>query len=156
VTLSPRWKKIAGDIVQGQGRMVMMVIAIAVGVFAVAAISTTCAILSRELSRSYQATNPATALLDVDSLDAATVEGVKQQPGIAWAEAGGRMVGRVEVRTNEWLPLLLFVVPDFNDRRIGMVRLEAGQWPRDSGIVLERTAVSVANTALGRAITAQP
>jgi putative ABC transport system permease protein len=153
--LSPRWKKIAGDIVQGQGRMVMMVIAIALGVFAVAAISTTYAILSRELNRSYQATNPATALLDVDSLDAATVAGVKEQPGIAWAEAGGRMVGRVEVRTNEWLPLLLFVVPDFNDRRIGMVRLEAGQWPRDSGIVLERTAVSMANTAMGRAITVQ-
>jgi putative ABC transport system permease protein len=153
--LGPRWKKIAGDIVHSQGRMVMMVVAIAVGVFAVTAISTAYAILSRELNRSYLATNPATALLDVDALDAAAVAGVRRQPGIAWAEAGGRLVGRVEVGTNEWLPLLLFVVPDFNDRHIGMVHLEAGQWPADSGIVLERTAVSVANTALGRAITVQ-
>jgi putative ABC transport system permease protein len=153
--LSPRWRKIAGDVVQSQGRVVMMVVAIAVGIFAVAAISTTYAILTRELNRSYLATNPATALLDVDPLDATTVAGVKQQPEIAWAEAGDRMVGRVEVRPNEWRPLLLFVVPDFNDRHIGMLRLEAGQWPIDSGIVLERTAVSVANTAMDRAITVQ-
>jgi putative ABC transport system permease protein len=153
--LSPRWKKIAGDIGQSQGRLVMMVVAIAAGVFAVAAISTAYVVLSRELDQSYQATNPATALLDVDSLDAAAVAAAKQRPGIAWAEAGGRLLGRVEVRTNEWLPLLLFVVPDFDSQRIGLVRLEAGHWPSDAGIVLERTAVSVANTAMDRAITVQ-
>jgi putative ABC transport system permease protein len=155
VTLSPRWKKIAGDIGQSQGRLVMMVVAIAAGVFAVAAISTAYVVLSRELDRSYRATNPASALLDVDPLDAAAVALAKQQPGIAWAEAGGRLLGRVEVRANEWLPLLLFVVPDFGSQRIGLVRLEAGHWPSDAGIVLERTAVSVANTAMDRAITVQ-
>jgi putative ABC transport system permease protein len=153
--LGPRWKKIAGDIGQSQGRLVMMVVAIAAGVFAVAAISTAYVVLSRELDRSYQATNPATAYLDVDRLDAAAVAAAKQTPGIAWAEAGGRLLGRVEVRANEWLPLLLFVVPDFDRQRIGLVRLEAGHWPSDAGIVLERTAVSVANTAMDRAITVQ-
>jgi putative ABC transport system permease protein len=154
--LRPRWKKIAGDIVHSQGRLVMMVAAIEVGVFAVAAISAAYAILSRELDRSYLATNPATASLDVDPLDAAAVAAAKQQPGIAWAEAGGRISGRVEVRANEWLPLLLFVVPDFNELRIGTVRLEAGQWPADAvSIVLERTAAPVANTSLGQRITVE-
>jgi putative ABC transport system permease protein len=151
----PRWRKIAGDIGQSQGRLVMMVVAIAAGVFAVAAISTAYTVLGRELDRSYQATNPATALLDVDPLDTAAVAAAKQTPGIAWAEAGGRLLGRVEVGANEWLPLLLFVVPDFDRQRIGTVRLEAGHWPSDAGIVLERTAVSVANTAMDRAITVQ-
>jgi putative ABC transport system permease protein len=151
----PRWRKIAGDIGQSQGRLVMMVVAIAAGVFAVAAISTAYTVLSRELDRSYQATKPATALLDVDPLDAAAVAAAKQTPGIALAQAGGRLLGRVEVGANEWLPLLLFVVPDFDRQRIGTVRLEAGHWPSDAGIVLERTAVSVANTAMDRAITVQ-
>jgi putative ABC transport system permease protein len=156
VMRSPRWRKVAGDIVQNQGRLAMMVTAIAVGVFAVAAISTAYAVLSRELERGYLATNPATALLDVDHLDEAAVTAVKQQPGIAWAEAAGRISGRVEVRAGEWLPLLLFVVPDFNNLRIATMRLEAGQWPSGAdGIVLERTAVSVANTTLGGAITVQ-
>src|ERR1700728_3975354 len=108
--LSPRWKKLAGDIGQSQGRLVMMVVAIAAGVFALAAISTAYFVLSRELDRSYQATNPATALLDVDPLDAAAVAVAEQTPGIAWAEAGGRALDRVAVGADEWLPLLLFVV----------------------------------------------
>lgn len=156
MTLSPRWKKIAGDIVQNQGRLVMMVVAIAAGVFAVAAISTADIILSRELHRSYVATNPATALLNVEHLDAAAAAGARQQPGIAWAEAGARLSGRVQVGAHTWLPLLLFVVPDFSAQRIAKVQLEAGQWPMGPGqIALERTALSVANTAYGRKITVQ-
>lgn len=156
MTPRPRWKKIAGDIAQNQGRLVMMVAAIAAGTFALAAISTAYIILSRELDRSYLATNPATALLDVDHLDAVAVAGARQQPGVAWAEAGGRISGRVEVRTNTWLPLLLFVVPDFTALRIARVRLEAGQWPAGGdGIALERTALSVANTAYGGLMTVQ-
>ena len=156
VTFSPRWRKIAGDIAQNQGRLVMMVVAIAAGAFAVAAISTANSILSRELDRSYMATNPATALLDVEHLDAAAVAGARQQAGIAWADAGARLSGRVQVGANTWLPLLLFVVPEFTAQRIAKVQLEAGQWPMGSGeIALERTALSVANTAYGRKITVQ-
>ena len=42
----------------------MMVVAIAVGVFAVASISTAYTILKREILRNYLSTNPAAALLD--------------------------------------------------------------------------------------------
>jgi putative ABC transport system permease protein len=154
VRLGPRWKKVAGDIVQSQGRLAMMLAAIVVGVFAVAAISTAYAILGRELDRSYLATNPATALLDVSHLDAAAVAGARQQAGVAWAESGGRVSARIEVRANTWLPMLLFVVPDFTNLRIATMQLEGGRWPSEApGIALERTAVSVAATALGGKIT---
>ena len=57
--IAPRWKKIAEDFVLCQGRLAMMTLAIAMGVFAVAAISTAYCILARELDRQYLATNPA-------------------------------------------------------------------------------------------------
>src|SRR3984893_14719959 len=156
MTLPPRWKKLGGDIAQARGRLAMMVIAIAVGVVAVASISTAYAILKREIARNYLATNPAAALLYVEHLDETMLAGVKAQAGITGAEAGGQLTGRVEVRPNEWLRLLLFVVPDFADARISAVRLEAGRWPAaPGGIVLERTAVSVANTALDHQIMVQ-
>lgn len=153
--LSPRWNKLAGDVVQSQGRLATMAVAIAVGVFAVAAISTAYTILTRELDRSYRATNPATALIDVDVLDDATVAAVQRRPGIAWAEVSGRLAGRVQVRRNEWLPALLFVVPEFTHQRIGAVRLESGMWPQEAEVVLERTALAVANTVVGSAIILQ-
>ena len=53
---------------------------------------------------------------------------------------------------NEWLPALLFVVPDFTHQHIGTVRLESGVWPQEAGVVLERTALAVANTVVGGTI----
>ena len=134
----------------------MMALAIAMGVFAVTAISTAYCILARELDQQYLATNPATALLDVDHLSETAIAGVREQPGIALAELGGRVSGRVEVQKGVWLPLLLFVVADFSHPRIATQRLVAGRWPSDSAdIVLERTAMAVANSAVGRDIVVQ-
>ena len=149
VMLSPRWRKLRGDIEQAKGRLLMMIIAIAAGVFAVASISTAYTILKREIVRNYLSTNPAAALFYVDVRRSSRYSGgVRAQAGITGAEAAGRLSGRIEVRPNEWLPLLLFVVPDFRDAHISTARLEAGRWPTaPDGIVLERTAVSVANTA---------
>jgi putative ABC transport system permease protein len=156
VILSPRWKKLGGDIMQARGRLVMMVIAIALGVFAVASITTAYTILKREIARNYLAANPAAALLDADHLDDTVLAGVRAQPGITGAEAGGQITGRVEIRPHEWLPLLLFVVPDFATARISTVRLEAGRWPTEpGGIVLERTAMPLANTAIDHEIIVQ-
>jgi putative ABC transport system permease protein len=154
--LSPRWRKLWGDVDQASGRILMMVIAIAVGVMALSSISTAYTILNREIVRNYLSTNPAAALFDVDLADSSLIEGVKAQAGVADAEAAGQLTGRIEVRPNQWVPLLLFVVPDFSAARISTVRLDAGRWPtaRD-GIMLERTAVSVANTTVDRAITVQ-
>ena len=154
--MSPRWQKLLRDVSQARGRLLMMVVAIAAGVFAVAAISTAYTILKRDIARNYLSTNPAAALLEVDRLDETLLAGVRRQPGITWAEAAGRLTGRIEVRPDEWLPLLLFVVPDLGGVRIGTTHLEAGAWPTTAnGIVLERTAVPLANTALDRVVKVQ-
>jgi putative ABC transport system permease protein len=154
--LSPRWRKLCGDIDHGQGRLVMMVIAVGVGIFAVAAILSAYIILNRELDRGFLAANPATAYLKVNHLDADAIDAVRRLPGIAWAEAGGRIAGRVEVRAGTWLPLLLFVVADFSSMHLGRVSLETGRWPDSPrGIVIERTALALANTALNRELTVE-
>jgi putative ABC transport system permease protein len=134
----------------------MMIVAIATGVFAVASISTAYAILVRDIERNYLSTNPAAALLEVDHIDQAVLDGVQARPRITGAESAGRLTGRIEVRPNEWLPLLLFIVPDFRAAHISTVRLEAGRWPvAPNSIALERTAVSLANAAVDREITLQ-
>jgi putative ABC transport system permease protein len=156
MTLSPRFRKLAGDIDQSRGRLAMMVVAIALGVFAVASISTAYAILTREIDRNYLSTNPAAATIAVKSIDEPMLAAVRRRIGITAAEAGGLMTGRIEVRPREWLPILLVVTPDLGTSRIGTVRLEAGRWPtRSDEIVLERTAATLANTALEHEIQVQ-
>jgi putative ABC transport system permease protein len=156
VRMSPRWRKLRGDVGLAKGRLFMMIVAIAVGVFSVAAISSSYVILEREIGRNYLATNPAAALLEVESLDEKAVSIAGKQAGVTAAEAAGRFIGRVEVRADEWLPLLLFVLPDLSAMRISTVRLDSGRWPvTPDSLVLERTALPVANTAVDQKIRVQ-
>jgi putative ABC transport system permease protein len=154
--VTPRWRKVLGDAAEQRGRLIMMLIAMAVGIFAIGLIATAYAILGRELDAGYLATNPPDALLDVEPLDEAAVAGVRGRPGVVWAEAESRVWGRIEVGPREWLPLLLNVRPSFAPQRIGRLVLEQGQWPADGeGIVLERTAVGLANSGVGREVMVQ-
>jgi putative ABC transport system permease protein len=147
---------VLGDAAEQRGRLVMMLIAMAVGIFALGLIATAYAILGRELDAGYLATNPPAALLDVEPLDDAAVAEVRGRPGVVWAEEGSRVWGRIEVGPEEWLPLLLIVRPTFALQRIGKLELERGQWPADGeGIVLERTAAGLANSGVGQEVMVQ-
>ncbi len=134
----------------------MMLTAIAAGVFAVAAIATAYAVLSREIDKNYLSANPPEALLEVDHLDDAAVAGVRRQDGVAWADASGRLWGRIEVQPRQWLPLLLFVVPDFAAQQISTVELKQGRWPDRAGeLVIERSAMTLARASVGHELNVQ-
>ena len=154
--VSPRWKKLWRDLQAAQGRMSMMVIAIAVSIFGVGAVLSAYTILTREISRNYLDTNPASAFLELDRVDDSVVAAVRQQPDIADAEASSWVVARVEVKPNEWMQLLLFVVKDFNAMRIDKFLPESGAWPPPEGtILLEREALKLINAKVGDVLNVQ-
>jgi putative ABC transport system permease protein len=153
---SPRWKKLLRDLQSAQGRILMMVIAIAVSIFGVGTILSAYTILTREISRNYLGTNPASAFLELDRVDDAVVEFVRAQPNIADAQAGSWVTARVEVKPNEWMPLSLFVVPDFDNMRLATFSRESGAWPPPTQtILLERDALSLAKVKIGDTLTVQ-
>jgi len=156
MTLSPRWRKLAGDLRNARGRLSMMVLAMAVGMFGIATIMGAYTILTREISRNYLGTNPASALIEVDRVTDELMQAVRHRPGIANAEADSSVWARVEVKPDEWMPLLLFVVKDFRAMEIGMFRPESGAWPPPEGsMLLERTALQLVNGTIGREIAVQ-
>ncbi len=154
--VSPRWKKILRDLQAARGRMVMVVIAIAISIFGVGTMMSAYTILMREVSRNYLGTNPASAYLELDRVDDVVVEAVKGQPGIADAEATSWVLARVEVKPNEWRPLLLFVIKDFDKLRINKFVPEAGAWPPPAQTILfERDALKYINRNIGDVINVQ-
>ncbi|MBI5351997.1 MAG: FtsX-like permease family protein [Chloroflexi bacterium] len=153
---SPRWKKMLRDLQAARGRMAMMVIAMAVSIFGVGMILSAYTILSREMSRNYLGTNPASAFIELDRVDAALVEAVSQRPGISEAEAGSWVTARAEVNPNEWMPVFLFVVPDFNAAHVSTVNPEAGAYPpSEYTILLEREVLPMLNVKIGDALAIQ-
>src|SRR5687768_6322162 len=126
---SPRWKKLFRDLQTMQGRMAMMVIAIAVSIFGVGMILGAYTILRREMSRNYLGTNTASAFIELDRVDDALIKAVRERPGISEAEGASWVVARAEVSANEWMPVLFFVVPDFEQAHISTVHPEEGAYP---------------------------
>ena len=76
----PRWRKVARDIWAGRGRMALMVVAMASSLFALGTALGSLAVLSRELAGSYLKTHPASATIEMDSVDSSLVERVRSQP----------------------------------------------------------------------------
>lgn len=154
--ISPRWRKMLRDLRTAKGRFTMMVLAIAVGIFGVGTILSAYTILTRDISRNYLETNPAYALLEMDRVDDSLVEAVRLRPGIADAEASGMVTARIEVKPDEWKPLQLFVVKDFNGMRMNKFRPEAGAWPPEEGsILLERTGLPFLGIQVGDSLAIQ-
>jgi putative ABC transport system permease protein len=154
--IRPRWKKLLRDLKLARGRTIMMVIAIAVSIFGVGTILSTYTILTREISRNYLGTHPASAFLELDQVDDALVQAVRQRPGIADAEATSWLTARVEVGPNEWMPMLLFVIPDFNAMRLNTFLPESGAWPPPAQtLLLERAALPLTHADVGDRLVVQ-
>lgn len=129
------------DVVLAAGRMTMMVAAIAAGVTGVGAVLSADGILSREISRDYLSTTPASATLELDRVDEALLREVRRRPGVLDAEARASISVRMRIGPDQFRPLLLFVVPDFDAMRMATFTRESGAWPPPQGTMLiERAA----------------
>lgn len=151
---SPRWTKLARDVWSERGRTALMVVAIAVSLTAVGAMLGAFAVLTREISRSYRSTRPASLTLELPGgVDAALLGRVRAHPLVAEAEARDVVVARARVG-DEWRRALLFVIDDFSDLRLNTFRSERGSWPPPEGTILvERAAVPMLGAGPGERVT---
>lgn len=144
-SLSPRWRKLVGDIAGERGRIAAMIVGVAVSVTAVGAVLGAYAILTREIRASYLGTRPAAATLEIPGgIDAEMLARVRADADVDDAEARGVIVARAHVG-DDWRPLLLFVVDDFASLRLNtFTRESGGAWPPPPGTMLiERSAAAM-------------
>ncbi len=154
--MSPRWRKVLADVRSARSRFLTMSIALAASLTVVVSIFTAYAVLKREVPRNYLSTQPASVQLHVDRVDRTLVQAVREFPNIADAEASATFSARIEVAPNQWMSLLLFVVPDFQQLRINAFRSESGAWPPPTGSMLvERSAMPLTGASIGATIAVQ-
>jgi putative ABC transport system permease protein len=153
--LKPRWRKVVRDLWLNKSRTVVVVLSIAVGVFAVGTIASSQIILSRDLSATYQATNPANAtILTFQGFGDDVVDAVKNIREIEEAEARQRVSLRVETGPDQWQILWVSAIPDFDDIKIDQFGPEAGQWPPgDRELLIERSALPLLGVEMGDVLT---
>jgi putative ABC transport system permease protein len=146
-------RKAIRDFWQERARTALVVLAIALGISAFAAVLSSYAILTRELDNGYLATNPASAVLRVDSIDNDLVKAILKNPEVSDAEPRRTISGQMKSGPVQWRNLVLFVVEDYGNIRVSKLVPEQGAWPPATGeILIERDAFQVAKANIGDAV----
>ena len=102
--LRPRWRKVIRDLWMNKGRTTLVVLSIAVGVFAVGTILNSRTALSDSLAQTYAATNPAHAtILTLTPFDEDLLKTVRNMNTVEDADARRSVTVRLQTGPNEWI-----------------------------------------------------
>ena len=122
--LSSRWYKVLNDLWGNKTRTLLIVLSIAVGLFAVGTIVSARTILSTEMANSYQAIVPSSGIVrTLEPFDEGFVRSVRSMRAVADADARRVLDVRAQVGPGEWISLRLFAVEDYDHMRVDNI------WP---------------------------
>lgn len=161
--MSLRWRYAWRDLWHHKTRTLLVVISIAVGVFAFASILGTVTTLNRELPLKYAAIAPASAIIHSAPFDDAMVESVQRMPVVAKAE--GRLRLRVRfyqesaaqsrsfLEQEEWHDLELLLHENYTTNAINIIAPYEGAWPPpDRQLLIERNSLFLTDRQVGESL----
>jgi putative ABC transport system permease protein len=151
--LSPRWRKVARDLLHQKTRTVLVVLSIAIGVFAVGMILHTSVLVARQVEEDYARSRAANATVYAAAIDEEMLDVIRHMPEVEDAQGRVGLTVRVQVAPDEWKPLSLRAFEDLEDIRIDRVLpvdsfepdpaigAERGSWPpEDQEVTIERAS----------------
>jgi len=147
--LNPRWRKVIRDLWSNKTRTVLVVLAIAVGVFAFGSVFITQTVLIEDMNDQYREINASTITFFIDSFDDSLVRWAQRQDEIT--DAQGRAVYLVKlIKENEIYNLDLYAYDDYGNISLNKIEYETGKWPPGRReLILERASAAVAGLATG-------
>ncbi|NNJ12159.1 FtsX-like permease family protein [Chloroflexales bacterium ZM16-3] len=148
--MRPRWHKVLRDLISSPTRTIMVVLSIAIGVFAFGAILATRTIITEQLHTSYLAINPSSATITTDPFNDDLIDAVRNVPGVAQAQGVRVVSARIATGPQQWQDTALYVLPDEGWRDIGIVKPWQGAWPPPkNALLIERASLGKTKAAVG-------
>lgn len=161
--IAPRWSKVVRDLTAHKTRTALVVLSIAIGIYAIAVVMGGRQVLLREFDADFANSVPPSAEFDTSGFDPALLERVEGREDVRAAEGRRRVTLRYSKDAAEgestagWETMRLWAIPEFSRGDVGrIVREEASSWPpRDGEVVLERSALQVGDFSIGETITVE-
>ncbi|MEZ4673779.1 MAG: ABC transporter permease [Caldilineaceae bacterium] len=148
--MSLRWRYAWRDLWYHKTRTLLVVLSIAVGVFAFGSILGTISTLNRDLPIKFAAIAPASATLHTSPFDEAMADAIRRMPTVAQAEGRFRLRVRYLQQNQEWHDLELLVLEDYTTNAINIVKPFTGSWPPpDRALLIERNSLFLTARAVG-------
>ena len=154
VNVPPRWRKVLRDVWLHKPRALLVVLAIVVGVVGAGTVLNTWGLIRVATRDEYRSSNPPSAVLRMDVVDAAFLARVRAHADIAHADARRTVsatvrVGGVSQRAQ------LFALAD-TQVRIGRVVSLRGAWPATDGtLIIEQSSLDFSGARVGGSIAVQ-
>jgi putative ABC transport system permease protein len=149
--MKPSIKKVIRDLLSNKSRSFIVLLAIVLGAFGVSMMTTAYNLLGKNLSNNYLRTNPASFTIVADNISDSILAKAKLLPNIEYVETRDKLICRVEVTKDAYIPMWLFVVDDFTQIHINTFRLLKGQIPASiNEILIERTGNRLADISLNK------
>jgi putative ABC transport system permease protein len=141
-----RWKKVYRDLWNNRSRTTLVILSIAVGVFALGMIVSTQQALTTSLASQYADMRPADILLKTEPmLDDDFVTSMRHMKGVDEAEGRRALPLRISLdgKGETWRDLTLYALADYEDQRLLKVYEQSGNYPPEKGeVLLERATIT--------------
>ncbi|MEW5872923.1 MAG: ABC transporter permease [Chloroflexota bacterium] len=153
--IASRWQKVLNDLASSKTRTVLIVLSIAVGLFALGVIASARQQLASEMARSFAAIHPSSGTVrTLQPFDQDFIASVRAMPDVAAVDARRVLQVRLQTASGQWFNLQLFAVADYNDMRVNIIFPTQGAWPPpDREILIERAALPVIQAQVGELVT---
>lgn len=169
--IDPRWRKVLRDLMSHKLRTLLVVLSIAVGIFAILVVMGGRGILLDTFSDNFPKSNPSTAVLYTSGFDPSLVDSVKRVAGVR--DADGRRIVSLRYRTGDVTALAetpaqiqqadrskaieIVSAEDWTTSRLEIVFPESGTlWPPPLGeIVLDSSDRQVVGLEAGDLMTVE-
>ena len=139
-------KKIWHDLAERKGRSAITILGMCIGFWGVGSAAVAWLVLSNDLASNFRQTNPPAIAMTLDGQGVIDVSRIGAVEGAQNIENRPQLSGRAQYAPDRWLKLVLWVVEDFTDMRVGTVfPVNAALPPPPGTIVVERDGPPIAN-----------
>ncbi len=151
--LNPRWRKVLRDLRMSKTRTVMVVLSIAVGIFAFGSVFITDHVLVNSMNSQYRAINASTITIRMKSPDDGLARWARRQQEVTDAQVRAVYVVKL-LKPDGEVNLDLYAFDASTSQRLNLPIVETGDWPPRRGqVFFERASVSLAGS--GRTVTVE-
>ena len=142
-----RWTKVYRDLWNNRSRTILVILSIAVGVFAIGMIGATQQALDHiaRLRNMPTCAPPMPSSRPSPMLDDDFVDSIRHMRGVDEAEGRRALPLRISLdgKGETWRDLTLYALHDYDDQRLFLVWQQDGNWPPEKGeVLLERASMA--------------
>jgi len=129
--MRPRWSKVLQDLWSNRTRSALVILSIAVGLFALGMIVTIDQVIEEDRDVSYRAIYPANVYLSLAGFDETLLTKTAHQAGVDRAQALRIAAFRVLARDGQWKALDINAVDDLSQQKVNKLTLLEGRLPEN-------------------------